>query len=210
MSNLDARLKIEIREVIKSIQQDLQVTAILVTHDQEEAMALADEIAILDGGRIQQFATPDTLYEQPANLFVANFMGNPPMNFLEGTMIDRDHFAIAGVTLACAMPLKEDASGKQIKIGVRPHMLSLATERDERHVVPMRMHIVENLGKELLVYGEVGDAEVRVSYPDKGMYAALKQKAQEKGDVYLSLGGKYNVFLLPDGCNIVDFEALDR
>ena len=81
MSNLDARLKIEIRDEIRRIQQDLGVTSIIVTHDQEEAMAMADKIAILDNGRIQQFDTPEMLYHKPANLFVAHFMGNPPMNF---------------------------------------------------------------------------------------------------------------------------------
>lgn len=78
MSNLDARLKIEIRDEIRRIQQDLGVTSIIVTHDQEEAMAMADKIAILDNGRIQQFDTPEMLYHKPANLFVAHFMGNPP------------------------------------------------------------------------------------------------------------------------------------
>ena len=86
MSNLDARLKIEIREVIKKIQQELKVTSIIVTHDQEEAMAIADKIAILDNGRIQQYDTPEMLYQYPANLFVANFMGNPPMNFIDAKL----------------------------------------------------------------------------------------------------------------------------
>ena len=83
MSNLDARLKIEIRDEIRRIQQKLHVTSIIVTHDQEEAMAMADKIAILDNGRIQQYDTPEMLYHKPANLFVAHFMGNPPMNFIQ-------------------------------------------------------------------------------------------------------------------------------
>jgi ABC-type sugar transport system ATPase subunit len=82
LSNLDARLNIEIRDEIKRLQQDLGLTAIIVTHDQEEAMAMADKIAILDKGFIQQFDTPKALYHRPANLGVAHFRGNPPMNII--------------------------------------------------------------------------------------------------------------------------------
>ena len=80
---LDARLKIEIRDEIRRVQQETGITSIIVTHDQEEAMAIADKIAILDNGRIQQYDTPEHLYHYPANLFVAKFMGNPPMNFID-------------------------------------------------------------------------------------------------------------------------------
>jgi len=205
MSNLDARLKIEIREVIKSIQQELKVTAIIVTHDQEEAMALADKIAILDGGRIQQYDTPDMLYEQPANLFVANFMGNPPMNFLKGKMVSKGMFEIDGVEVPCSVPLCEDATGKEVKIGVRSHMTGMSFVRDDAHRIPMKVRIVENLGKELLVYGDVGLSEVRISYPDKSKYPLLRECVAGKGEVWISLGKKYNVFTLPEGMNIVDF-----
>nr|WP_321305777.1 ABC transporter ATP-binding protein [uncultured Sphaerochaeta sp.] len=205
MSNLDARLKIEIREVIKNIQQDLGVTAILVTHDQEEAMALADKIAILDEGEIQQYNTPDMLYECPNNLFVANFMGNPPMNFFNATMVDSMHFSIDGQTMKCVMDMNSDLSGKQVKLGVRSHLMSFVFEKDEEHPLPMKVRIVENLGKELLVYGTVGKDGVRISHPDKSHYEALKIMAKEKEYVYLSLGKKYNVFEMPSGKNCVHF-----
>jgi ABC-type sugar transport system ATPase subunit len=205
MSNLDARLKIEIREVIKSIQQDLGVTAILVTHDQEEAMALADKIAILDGGSIQQYNTPDMLYECPKNLFVANFMGNPPMNFFKAVMTDKTHFSIGGTTLACKMELDTNLAGQEIKLGIRSHLMTFAFKRDAEHPLSLRVRIVENLGKELLVYGSVGDDEVRITYPDKSQYQVLKALAKEKGQVYLDLGNRYNVFDLPGGRNCVVF-----
>jgi len=205
MSNLDARLKIEIREVIKNIQQDLGVTAILVTHDQEEAMALADKIAILDGGEIQQYDTPDMLYECPKNLFVANFMGNPPMNFFTANMVDHTHFSIDGQTMKCVMSIHSDLSGKQVKLGVRSHLMSFVFEKDEEHSLPMQVRIVENLGKELLVYGTVGGDGVRISHPDKSHDAVLKILAREKGYVYLSLGNRYNVFEMPSGKNCVHF-----
>ncbi len=81
MSNLDARLKIEIRDEIRRVRQETGITSIIVTHDQEEAMAIADKIAILDNGRIQQYDTPEHVYHYPANLFVAKFMGNPADEF---------------------------------------------------------------------------------------------------------------------------------
>lgn len=89
MSNLDARLKIEIRDEIRRIQRKTKVTAILVTHDQEEAMSMADKIAILDKGKIQQFDEPQVLYNHPRNLFVAHFMGNPPMNFIDAVVEEK-------------------------------------------------------------------------------------------------------------------------
>ncbi len=205
MSNLDARLKIEIREVIKSIQQDLGVTAILVTHDQEEAMALADKIAILDGGEIQQYNTPDMLYECPNNLFVANFMGNPPMNFMHATMLDRTRFSLGGTSVECVMKLDSDLTGKQVKLGIRSHLMSFVFEKDEAHPLSMQVRIVENLGKDLLVYGTVGNDSLRVSYPDKSRFAELAALAKQKGSVYLGLGSRYNVFEMPGGRNCVLF-----
>jgi len=205
MSNLDARLKIEIREVIKSIQQDLGVTAILVTHDQEEAMALADKIAILDNGNIQQYDTPDTLYECPSNLFVANFMGNPPMNFIHATMLDSTHFAIGDLQVKCAMDLDTDLTGKNIKIGIRSHHMSFRFEQDADHPLLMKVRIVENLGKELLIYGDIGNDRLRISCPDKTCFGQLKNLIGTSEPIYIGLGTRYNVFEMPDGRNCVRF-----
>jgi ABC-type sugar transport systems, ATPase components len=205
MSNLDARLKIEIREVIKTIQQDLGVTAILVTHDQEEAMALADKIAILDAGAIQQFDTPDKLYECPSNLFVANFMGNPPMNFLAATIDGEGNICFGDVKLKCEMELECNPVGEPLKVGIRSHLMNFAFEKDERHCLPMTVRIVENLGKQLLVYGFVGEDEVRIEYPDKSAYETLKELSRNKGEVYLDIGSRYNVFRIEDGRNLVKF-----
>ncbi|NLZ89971.1 MAG: ABC transporter ATP-binding protein, partial [Clostridiales bacterium] len=86
MSNLDARLRLEIRDEIKKLQDRLSLTTIIVTHDQEEAMAISTHIAVIDQGAIQQYAAPEELYNRPQNLFVASFIGNPPMNFIDCTI----------------------------------------------------------------------------------------------------------------------------
>jgi len=207
MSNLDARLKIEIREVIKNLQQELKVTTVLVTHDQEEAMALADKIAILDGGKIQQYDTPDMLYEQPSNLFVANFMGNPPMNFIHAKLVDDRTFRIQDCPVDNVMPLKKHKGGEDVKIGIRSHLLRFSMEPSEQARIPMTLRIVENLGKELLVYGFVGEDEIRISVADKKLYGELKERVRSKKPVHIGLGNTYHVFVLPDGENIVDFKG---
>src|SRR5207244_12529100 len=82
LSNLDAKLRTHTRTELKALQQQLGVTTIFVTHDQAEAMTMADRIAVLDAGRLQQLGTPDTVYQRPANLFVAQFIGSPPMSIV--------------------------------------------------------------------------------------------------------------------------------
>ena len=207
MSNLDARLKIEIRDEIRRVQQETGITSIIVTHDQEEAMAIADKIAILDNGRIQQYDTPEHLYHYPANLFVAKFMGNPPMNFVDAQLNEKGDTILGdGFELALKDSMKavgKQFAGKKIKIGVRSHLMAIETQQ-----VPqaMRMHvqIVENLGKELLVSGMVGNSFVRVTAPENhDTYEVYRQIAKsEKPFLYLRMTGVYNVFDDETGVNI--------
>src|SRR5437762_13202574 len=95
LSNLDAKLRTHTRTELKALQQQLGVTTIFVTHDQAEAMTMADRIAVLDAGELQQLGTPDTVYQRPANLFVAQFIGSPPMNILDATR-EGDALVVAG------------------------------------------------------------------------------------------------------------------
>lgn len=201
MSNLDARLKIEIREVIKQLQQDLNVTCILVTHDQEEAMALADKIAILDDGKIQQYDTPSMLYKFPSNLFVANFMGNPPMNFIDAKVISQEDgtiFDILDQKISMPIKLTRDVKGKKVKIGIRSHSIGVKLKNETDEDIKMAVRIIENLGKELLIYGYLGNDEIRVTTTDTDMYEEIKKNKT----VYLSLGNDINVFDNTDGNNI--------
>ncbi|NLC44442.1 MAG: ABC transporter ATP-binding protein [Clostridiales bacterium] len=154
MSNLDARLKIEIRDEIRRVQRATGITSIIVTHDQEEAMAIADKIAILDNGRIQQYDTPERLYHYPNNLFVAKFMGNPPMNFIDAKLSSNGK-VLSGKGFELSLPETLLLGGKRfagndVQIGIRSHLIALETEKQPQ-TLEMRMQIIENLGKELLV-----------------------------------------------------------
>ena len=202
MSNLDARLKIEIRDEIRRVQQETGITSIIVTHDQEEAMAIADKIAILDNGRIQQYDTPEHLYHYPANLFVAKFMGNPPMNFIDA--------ALSADGAGFSLPLEQHMAqggkkfaGHAVKVGVRSHLMAVHTEKVPQSM-EMRLQIAENLGKEILISGMVGDSFVRVTVPENHdifeQYKAISRS--EKPFVYLTMTGVYNIFDTESGVNI--------
>lgn len=165
MSNLDTRLKIEVREEIRRIQKKLNLTAIIVTHDQEEAMATADRIALLDNGKIQQFGTPDELFNNPKNMFVAHFMGNPPMNFLEGKLVrEIDKNWLMSDTFKYELPkeieINEEHVGKDVTLGVRPYQLDLVN--DDENGVFADVVFVEYLGREVLIQTKVGETVIRV------------------------------------------------
>ena len=211
MSNLDARLKIEIRDEIRKVQMQTGITSIIVTHDQEEAMAIADKIAILDNGRIQQFDTPERLYHYPANLFVAKFMGNPPMNFIDAKLAD-DAKAVIGDDFVITLPDNMASAcasnaGRKVKMGVRSHMVALETEKAPE-TIRMRVQIVENLGKELMVSGMVGESFVRVTVPeDRERYQEYKRiAASSEPWLYVRVTGVFNLFDEETGVNI----SIDR
>ena len=144
LSNLDARLRLEMREELKRLHAAQRITTVYVTHDQEEAMALSDRIAVLQQGRIQQCGTPDEIYGAPANLFVAGFVGNPPMNFLEGRLLD-------GIP-ALASRLMPYA-GRDIVAGVRPaDVRVLASAADA--TLQAKIVLLEPTGADLWVVGE--------------------------------------------------------
>lgn len=199
MSNLDARLKIEIREVIKTIQQELKVTSIIVTHDQEEAMAIADRIAILDNGNIQQFDTPEMLYRYPANLFVANFMGNPPMNFIDG-QIEKEKegycYRIDGHKVPAALSMAEKLvfhGGKKVKLGIRSHQITIE-ETNTEGSLPVTVKMVENLGKELLIGADAGGSYMRITLEETEQFSKYKELAAKGGLIYLSFSDQICVF----------------
>ena len=208
MSNLDARLKIEIREVIKKLQAQTRITSIIVTHDQEEAMAIADRIAILDNGRIQQFDTPFELYQHPVNLFVANFMGNPPMNFIDAKLTAQSgdvSFLVAGQSI----PVPESAkkilakyAGRDVKIGVRSYQITPVKE-DTPGAIRLAVQMVENLGKELLVQAQVGENLIRISEEDTRQYEHYRELAASGGAMGILLTDHINVFDRESGLNLM-------
>jgi multiple sugar transport system ATP-binding protein len=175
LSNLDAKLRVEMRTEIKKLYQQLGKTTIYVTHDQVEAMTLASRIAVMHQGLVQQFAEPRTVYDRPANMFVASFMGSPPMNFLPAK-ITGSGAASPAVVLAEGngetnqLPLaqgiaKSGSDGRPVVLGIRPENL---TRYDRRHTeetpclgtIEAEVEVVEPTGAETMVVVRIAGKEV--------------------------------------------------
>jgi multiple sugar transport system ATP-binding protein len=168
LSNLDAKLRVQMRAEIKKLQHRLQVTSIYVTHDQIEAMTMGSRIAILNGGILQQVGTPLDVYERPRNLFVANFIGTPPMNFVkckvevQGSEVQlaAQQFKIAAP--AVALEALKARQGQGVMVGVRPEHV-LAEGRPTRGAtsqVELVADLVETLGDEVIVHGSAGADQI--------------------------------------------------
>jgi ABC-type sugar transport system ATPase subunit len=149
LSNLDAELRVATRKELAGLHAEIGGTMIYVTHDQVEAMTLADRIVVLQGGRIEQIGTPLDLYNHPDNLFVAGFIGSPRMNLLPGTVARAGIVRVGegGHEIACATG--ELAAGAPVTLGVRPEHLALA----EGQGLPLAIELVERLGGESYLYG---------------------------------------------------------
>ncbi|MDO9575489.1 MAG: ATP-binding cassette domain-containing protein [bacterium] len=148
LSNLDAKLRVEMRTELKKLHKRLSATTIYVTHDQIEAMTMGDKIVILNKGRIQQIGDTETLYDHPVNYFVAGFMGSPPMNFIEGAVEDGIFRAKDG---DIKIPI-ENVKGKVI-VGVRSEDIVV----DSKGNIKAGVELVEALGNEALLHLSVGD-----------------------------------------------------
>ncbi|WP_084961321.1 ABC transporter ATP-binding protein [Thermoactinospora rubra] len=162
LSNLDARLRLEARTFLKKLQRELGVTTVFVTHDQAEALAMADRMAVMENGHIRQIGTPAEVFQRPANTFVASFIGSTPMNLLDG-VVRGDTLEVAG----CRVPVPETAAGRladgeKIVYGVRPEYLSYAAEGP----IAGKVVLVESLGASYLVTLEVGEDLVQVTVPE--------------------------------------------
>ncbi len=156
LSNLDAKLRMQMRKEIKELHQRLKTTTIFVTHDQVEAMTLADRIVVLDEGLVKQVGAPLELYDTPNNLFVAGFVGSPSMNLIRGTARSDDGPSVEaqGVIL----PLTENhhvTDGQPVVYGIRPEHLDLAEDG-----IPARVTVVEPTGPETLVSLRFGESEI--------------------------------------------------
>ena len=151
LSNLDAKLRAQTRLEIQKLHAELGVTSLFVTHDQVEAMTLAQRMIVMNAGRMEQIGTPDEVYHRPATTFVASFIGSPPMNLIQGHA-DGSRFTAGGqsLTLAAAAP----RSGEMI-LGLRPEHTELS--RNGSAGWPLKVEALEMLGAERLVYGRVGE-----------------------------------------------------
>jgi multiple sugar transport system ATP-binding protein len=172
LSNLDAKLRVQMRTEIKELHQRLKTTTVYVTHDQIEAMTMADVIVILRDGAIEQIGRPLEVYDRPANLFVAEFIGSPAMNLLPG-VVENGGGGIAvrtegGVLLPLPAGLSADA-GRKVVYGVRPEHLAVASDGAG---IPARVNVIEPTGPNIHVYGDVGGAEMCAISDDRVEFAA--------------------------------------
>ena len=150
LSNLDARLRVQMRGELKRLQHQLGTTTIYVTHDQAEAMTLASRVAVMKKGRLQQFDTPMNIYNSPANRFVAEFVGSPSMNFIEGK-IEAGVFVSDGLRI----PLSVFPNQSRITLGIRPeHLQVFAEPRDG--AIAASVYVTELMGNETFVFLSIG------------------------------------------------------
>jgi multiple sugar transport system ATP-binding protein len=153
LSNLDAKLRVVMRGEIKSLHQKLKTTTVYVTHDQVEAMTMADKIVVLSGGKVEQVGAPLDLYDRPANQFVAGFIGSPAMNFLSGTITPQG-FAAPGIVLPLPDAIQGSLERKAV-YGIRPEHFVL-----DDHGVPAEIILVEPMGSETQVTMKLGETQV--------------------------------------------------
>jgi len=163
LSNLDAKLRVEMRAELKRLHHQLQTTTIYVTHDQEEAMTLGERIVVLKDGRIQQVGPPLEVYRKPANRFVAGFVGTPPMNFLEGRLVQADG-GVAFDEGAALIRLPQAHAqrlgawlGKNVVMGVRPEAMStepVGRYEGDGNALPVHVTVVEPLGEKMDLYAQ--------------------------------------------------------
>jgi len=153
LSNLDAQLRVQMRTEVRKLHQRIEATSVYVTHDQVEAMTMADRIVVLDKGRIAQVGTPLELYDRPANRFVAEFIGSPSINFLPGKM-GGGRLSIQSVKGDIEIPLANPVPDSDVAVGVRPEHIQRVDIG-----IPGTVQVIENLGAETYVFVDIGSGK---------------------------------------------------
>jgi len=197
LSNLDAALRVKMRLEFARLHDELKTTMIYVTHDQVEAMTLADKIVVLSGGKVQQVGSPNTLYHAPANQFVAGFIGSPKMNFLEGSIaaVAADSLTVRyanGETQAVSVVPGRAAVGDKVTVGIRPEHLKLEATSDG---VSAQVMTVESLGDTAYLYAECGLSL-------DGLIARISPLAQHRK------GETIRLTAAPQHCHVFDATGL--
>jgi len=192
LSNLDAELRVQMRVEIADLHERLGNTMIYVTHDQVEAMTMADKIVVLRGGHIEQVGRPLDLYNAPANRFVGGFIGSPRMNFLEGRIERADGtgalVALPGVhPVQVAVAAGERFRGETVTLGVRPEHITYASESDPR-AIPLMVSAVEQLGGSSYLYGELPEGQALTVH--------------HQGQTPIRRGERAHVVLEPGTCHL--------
>jgi multiple sugar transport system ATP-binding protein len=172
LSNLDAKLRVAMRTELKELHQRLKTTSIYVTHDQIEAMTMADQIVVMRDGVVEQRGEPLELYDRPANLFVAGFIGSPAMNFLPGRIRREARGARVEMANGLSVPLNGNVAvedGQHVVLGTRPEHLTLASEGQG---LPATVVVVEPTGADTQVFAKVGETEVIAVFRERHDFRA--------------------------------------
>lgn len=156
LSNLDAKLRVQMRMEIKKLQAALNTTSVYVTHDQVEAMTLADRIVVINKGVVEQIGTPMVLYQEPASDFVAGFIGSPNINFLKATVCNNGHAVtlMNKTVITLHQRLELAANLGEVKVGIRPEHISISESSEQAHAT-LEVVLVERLGADTLVHGKM-------------------------------------------------------
>jgi multiple sugar transport system ATP-binding protein len=223
LSNLDAKLRVQMRTEVSRIQNRLGTTTVYVTHDQTEAMTLGDRVAVMRKGELQQVGTPQELYERPRNLFVAGFIGSPAMNFVpvevSGGMAK---LPFTEVELSdAARQAAESASGKQLLAGIRPeHFEDAALVDQPGPTFRVKIDILESMGSELYAYFDVESEGARAEQLDElaadtgaevgGEQDTLQIVARLDAGSGAKEGEEIELWLDPEKVHLFDVESGDR
>ncbi len=205
LSNLDARLRLEMREEIKRIQQATGITTIFVTHDQEEALSISDKILLMKNGRFQQFSGPQDIYDHPKNEFVAQFLGNPPINLLPATL-SGDRYTVqlteTGEVIQLPYPVsKEVKLNELLLVGIRPEDLYIEVDENKQGIGG-KVLIVERIGRDNLVSFLIGERKVRAIVP---LDASITQGQRVKFGLHPN---RFHIFRETDGENLLTGKSL--
>jgi sn-glycerol 3-phosphate transport system ATP-binding protein len=156
LSNLDAKLRVQMRLELRRLHNRLSATSVFVTHDQVEAMTLADKVIVMNKGRVEQVGTPIEIYNRPQTLFVAGFIGSPPMNILNATIRDQNAVTIDGLSIECPIPAGLKA-GTAVAVGIRPEHVQIGAPNNAGSI--LKVEVIEKLGPVQLVHGTLGGQE---------------------------------------------------
>lgn len=187
LSNLDAKLRVQMRTEISKIHDQLDTTTIYVTHDQTEAMSMASRIVVMKDGYMQQVGTPEEIYDTPANIFVANFIGSPPMNFFNGKVIN-SKIQVGNDDIPVTDEQKEalkSYEGKEIIVGIRPESFSVNTEGESARSIKARIENIEMLGDESILYARAEEDASQIAVKVQGKFKGIDKDDDINLDINL-------------------------
>ncbi|MEM2902254.1 MAG: ABC transporter ATP-binding protein [Candidatus Bathyarchaeia archaeon] len=177
LTNLDAKLRVEMRGELKRLQRELKATTIFNTPDEAEALTMADRIAVMNQGRVQQVGTPEEVYESPKNMFVAKFVGSPPMNMLEGSLVERNgktfidvgelHYDVTDL----ADLMKKGLKSNEVILGVRPEHIHISKKRRNDSIVGAKVYVIEPTKPEMIVDLKLGEKILKALAPSTESYS---------------------------------------